>query len=220
MYTVITNGYDPLRNCLINNPDYDYIAYIDELTPVPKNTNWQIRYIPDNIKHMNKIMQQIYIKILPHLFFPEYDISIYHDGKVQMTHDIKDLITDDMMIVSNKHPLRDCAYDECKTLSQLRWERNDVVSRVYDMLKANNYPQHYGLIDTCMMIRRHNDPYVSEMMDCLWKMIEDYNITRYELIFNYVLFLQSKKVTQIPFNNYKSKYFVQHPHTKIHYKFN
>lgn len=219
VYTVITNGYDNLRECLIDNPNYDYIAYVDELTPVPKNTKWQIRPIPDDIKHLDKIMQQAHIKILPHKYFPEYDISIFCDGKVQMTRDVTELLTDDMMFATNKHPHRDCIYDECSVLSKLGFEKRNVIANVIDMLKKNNYPTHHGLLDTCMMIRRHNDPYVYEIMDQVWQLIVDLDVTRLEILFNYVLFLQNKTITLIPFDNFKSKYFLQHPHAKTHYKF-
>lgn len=41
VYTAILNGYDKLRNHI--DLPYDFIAYIDDKSIVPANTNWQIK---------------------------------------------------------------------------------------------------------------------------------------------------------------------------------
>ena len=73
-----------------------------------------------------------------------------------------------------------------------------------------------------MMIRRHNDPYVSEIMEEALALLNKYRIVRHELVLTYVLWKQNKTVSVIPFDvhgKYTSKFFTQYPHYKQHYNF-
>lgn len=108
VYTVILGGYDRLRNH--DDLPYDFIAYIDDTSIVPANTNWQIRSIPQeyNTNITPKKLSTL-LKMIPHKLFPEYDISVYTDGKISINKNIQillDLDYDDNRLLSNKHPLR------------------------------------------------------------------------------------------------------------------
>ena len=77
VYTVIIGGYDILRNHI--DLPYDFIAYIDDKSIIPANTNWQIRDIPEEYIHSNISAKRLstLLKMIPHKLFPEYDISVY-----------------------------------------------------------------------------------------------------------------------------------------------
>lgn len=47
------------------------------------------------------------------------------------------------------------------------------------------------------MIRRHNDPYVSEIMEEALALLNKYRIVRHELVLTYVLWKQNKTVSVI-----------------------
>ena len=76
-------------SCLIGNYDnvstfnkqkgYDYILFTDQ---VINNTNWSIFPIPDEVLKLNvsDVKKQRYIKIHPHKFFKNYDLSLYIDA--------------------------------------------------------------------------------------------------------------------------------------------
>lgn len=222
VYTVIIGGYDNLRNHV--DLPYDFIAYIDDKSIIPVNTNWQIRDIPEEYTHSNISAKRLstLLKMIPHKLFPEYDISVYIDGKLSINENIQillDLEYDENRLLSNKHPVRQCLYDEIDKLRRLGWENENVCNEVECLFKKVHYPKNYGMIDTCMMIRRHNDPYVIEIMEENISLLDKYNITLHELMFNYVLWKQSKTVSVIPYDNYTSKFFTQYPHYKQHYNF-
>lgn len=222
VYTAILNGYDKLRNHV--DLPYDFIAYIDDKSIIPANTNWQIRDIPKEYTHSNISAKRLstLLKMIPHKLFPEYDISVYIDGKLSINENIQillDLEYDENRLLSNKHPVRQCLYDEIDKLRRLGWENENVCNEVECLFKKVHYPKNYGMIDTCMMIRRHNDPYVIEIMEENISLLDKYNITRHELIFNYVLWKQHKTISVVPFDNYRSKFFTQYPHYKQHYHF-
>ena len=125
---------------------------------------------------------------------------------------------DENRLLSNKHPVRQCLYDEIDKLRRLGWENENICNEVECLFKKVHYPKNYGMIDTCMLIRRHNDPYIIDLMEENIRLLDAYNITRHELIFNYVLWKQHKTISVVPFDNYRSKFFTQYPHYKHHYK--
>ena len=165
------------------------------------------------------------LKFYPHKLFPEYDISIYEDGKISINKNIQYLLEldyEDNRILTNKHPLRQCLYNEIDVLRKIHWERNNVCDAVERLFNEEDYPKNMGMIDTCMIIRHHNDPYVIDLMEEISRLLDIYNISRHELIFNFVAWKQHKQISVIPFDDkgpYTSKFFTQYPHNKQHYKF-
>lgn len=217
-YTVITGGYDILQNH-INIPEYDFIAYIDDKSIIPPNTNWEIRDIPEELSNLPSKKKSSYIKFFANKYFPEYDVSIYYDGKCILTSDCKDLLAldyEDKRYILIKHPHRDCIYDEILTISNLKWEEKEKLNNLLTMIYNENYPKHNGYFDTCFMIRYHNDPYVIELMNAWWDLINELNMTRIDMCLRFVFWKQNKKYNTIP---YYSKYFKNKGHYKQHYKF-
>lgn len=223
VYTAILHGYDKLRNHV--DLPYDFIAYIDDRSIVPADTNWTIRDIPEEIKDLPMFDQLNYLKHMPHKLFPEYDISVWEDGKVSINKNVQlllDLDYEDNKFISNKHPERQSVYDEINILRSYKWEKKSVCDELEQKYKQEGFPNNFGLVDTCMMIRRHNDPYVSEIMNEALELLNKYGITRHELVLTYVLWKQNKTISTIPFDvrgKYTSDYFTQHPHYKCHYNF-
>lgn len=223
VYTAILNGYDKLRNHV--DLPYDFIAYIDDKSIVPANTNWQIRDIPEEIAGLSMFDQINYLKHMPHKLFPEYDISVWEDGKVSINKNIQSLLDldyEDNKFISNKHPERQNIFDEIDILRKWKLEKKETCDKLEQKYKQEGFPKDYGLVDTCMMIRRHNDPYVSEIMEEALALLNKYRIVRHELVLTYVLWKQNKTVSVIPFDvygKYTSKFFTQYPHYKQHYHF-
>ena len=223
VYIAILNGYDKLRNHV--DLPYDFIAYIDDKSIVPANTNWQIRDIPEEIAELSMFDQLHYLKHMPHKLFPDYDISVWEDGKVSINKNIQyllDLDYEDNKFLSNKHPERQCIYDEINILRCYKWEKKSICDELEQKYKQEGFPKDYGLINCCMIIRRHNDPYVIEIMEETTALLKKYGIARPELVITYILWKQNKTVSVIPFDvygKYTSKFFTQYPHYKQHYQF-
>lgn len=220
VYTVILHGYDKLRNHV--DLPYDFIAYIDDRSIVPVDTNWIIRDIPEEIKDMPMFEQLNYLKHMPHKLFPDYDLSVYEDGKISVNKNIQilvDLDYNDNRLLTNKHPQRQSVYDEINILRSLHYEKKEVCDAFEQKYLQEGYPHNNGLVDTCMMIRRHNDPYVSELMEEITSLLNEYHASRHELAFNYVLWKQHKEATVISFPMFISQYFDGFRHHKKHYTY-
>lgn len=104
-------------------------------------------------------------KILPHLFF-DADISIWLDGNIYIEKnvDIEKMVEEmlgDNDIALFKHYSRDCIYDEekaCRSLYHIsvRDQINEEMREQIAWYREHNFPEHYGLGETGMMIRRHS----------------------------------------------------------------
>jgi len=49
-----------------------------------KGGAWKLRPIPEELKHLSNVKKQRVIKICPHRYLKEYDISIWVDGNLEI----------------------------------------------------------------------------------------------------------------------------------------
>lgn len=66
--------------------DIDYICFTDNIDLL--SDIWQIRLIPDELRNLSNVKKQRVIKICPHRYLREYDISIWIDGSMQVQGDL------------------------------------------------------------------------------------------------------------------------------------
>lgn len=140
VYTAILNGYDKLRNHV--DIPYDFIAYIDDKSIIPANTNWQIRSIPEEIAGLSMFDQINYLKHMPHKLFPEYDISVWEDGKVSINKNIQSLLDldyEDNKFLSNKHPERQNIFDEIDILRKWKWEKKETCDKLEQNINKKDF---------------------------------------------------------------------------------
>ncbi len=79
VYTVITGGYDDLRDPAYVDPQWGYYCFTDN----PDNYRsdvWTLCKLDKMIKN-DKVRSQRYAKTHPYELLPEYDYTIYVDGK-------------------------------------------------------------------------------------------------------------------------------------------
>ena len=75
VYSCLIGDYDIVSN-FNKQIGYDYILFTDQNIV---NTNWTILPIPKEVKKLDvsDVKKQRYIKIHPHKFFKNYDLSLY-----------------------------------------------------------------------------------------------------------------------------------------------
>lgn len=130
-------------------------------------------------------------KILPHIFFEEYDYSIYVDAKMRVIGDMKDYIDvygKNAAMLCFPHFVRDCCYEEAKAciIAQKVRCSEEEINRQMEEYRKEGFPEHFGLIDSCCMVRKHDDALVKETMELWWKEIMRWESRRDQLSFNYV----------------------------------
>lgn len=184
IYTAITGNYDTLKDPLFTNDSLTYVCFTNN--PKIKSKIWNVRYIED--AHLDNVHLARHIKMNPHLFFPEYDMSIWVDGKFQILDDLRvyaKRYRRQSGILCFPHPERLCICDELAAC--ILWTNGinkDMIVQVADYLKKD-FPVNYGLYDTGCIVRFHNDDSIKRLMEEWENEVKNYSF-RDQLSFPYV----------------------------------
>ena len=210
LYTCVTNGYDTLKDPKFITMDFDYVCFTDDKTM--KSDIWDIRPLPKECADIPANKKQRLVKILPHLTLKDYDLSIWVDGNVEICGDLDEFIREnasDKMcsVFIPAHPKRDCIYAEERAVLTAR---KDVASNTNPQIakyKKEGFPKHYGLVQSNIIVRRHNYNGCRKLMEAWFKEIKEHS-HRDQLSFNYVLWKnEGIKMTYLDKTTDNSKWF-------------
>jgi len=188
IYTCITGGYDKLAQPSVLDPSFDYVCFSDDI-PQEKAGIWQIRPIP--IKGLTNVRRARYVKLSPHKTVPEYEYSVWIDASIMILDSsfydrINSLIAKGVILGNVPHPERECTYDEIWKC--LCWQRTGLrdALRVNHHLRKEGFPEHLGMYETGLILRRHNDPKIIAVDEDWWQELNNYS-HRDQLSYVYVL---------------------------------
>lgn len=188
VYTCITGGYEKIVDPSFVQPDFDYICFTDQKDVSSKV--WFIYPIPDELRRFSSVKQQRLVKILTHLYLPQYEESIYIDGSIDILDNLNDFLfqycSSNKSVFIRKHPMRDCIYDEAKACVKLKKDTSSNIDPQMNRYEAENFPPHFGLVENSIIYRRHNDPYCVRLME-KWAGEIIKGSHRDQLSFNYCL---------------------------------
>lgn len=209
IYTCITGKYDGLIESNAVNDGYDYVCFTDNLNL--KSDVWDVRPLPDEVKGLSQVKKQRYIKINAHKFLSEYDLSVWVDGNVLVRGDINELLNEvlipDCSIYVPKHPSRDCIYSEAKVCVSMKKDVSENITPQMKRYKKEGFPEKYGLLQSNIMIRLHNNEDCIRLME-LWSDEVVNGSHRDQLSFNYACWKnQDVKVKYLDRKIYESKWF-------------
>lgn len=185
VYTVITGNYDELKEPIFVDEKADYICFTDNRNM--RSNIWKIRYL-ENEENYNAVMLSRLPKILPHRFFPEYEYSIYIDGKMRCIGNLEEyvyLYGKNAPMLCFPHFVRDCIYDEAEECINLNLDDEAKIRRQMSFYRSQGMPEHFGLIDACCMVRKHNNKDVIKTMELWWTQFKKWDSRRDQLSFNY-----------------------------------
>lgn len=225
VYTVITGGYDNFRLPLYVDDTLDYYVVTDSPAEISNSCKGvgggggTVIPVPEKLKGFSSVKQQRYLKlhhdeILP----PKYNYTVYIDGSLRITCDIKplmySLIEDGRSVAIHEHSVRDCIYDEaqaCYIYRRLEWHE---IREQLSAYRSEGMPEHYGLPETPVLIRKSNDPELQGIMHEWWQQIERYT-HRDQLSLPYILWKSGKGMEYIfslGRNVWRNPYFLYHAH--------
>jgi hypothetical protein len=195
-YTCVTGAYDAWR--VLDQPaaDAGYVYFSDSLPPGPKD-GWDIRPIPDFARQGNSKDTSRFIKMHPHLLFPEHSASVYVDGNVFPTRAASaycQQIAAQHVLSIYRHPVRDCLFDEALECERLGLVYVGKIARRLVQYRAAGYLAHAGLLETNVLIRQHHDAQLVRLMALWWREYES-GVTRDQLSLPYLLWRE-----QFPLN--------------------
>lgn len=210
VYTCVTGNYEAIQPLSVKSPNFDYVCYTDQ--NVTSNF-WEIRPIPEKVKKYDNKRKNRYIKLHPHEFFPEYGLSVYIDGNVNIRGDLEKYLDmncreNNISLFLGKHPTRNCIYEEAKVVVKTKKDTADNVDPQIERYKKEGFPKNFGLSQNCIMIRRHNDKKCIETMNMWWEEVL-HGSYRDQLSLFYVLWKTGNKSYKIlPKDIFKNTYFI------------
>ena len=129
-----------------------------------------------------------FFKLHPDILFPEYKYSIFVDGNVQIVTDMIPIIEGlgNNFISLHKQPSRECLYQEAtEILAQKKCNKKDVKKQI-EKYKREGFPKKFGMYQTNILAREHNNKKCKELMETWWNQIKEYT-KRDQLSFTYAL---------------------------------
>jgi len=188
VYTCIFGNYDSVKPIHNKNKNCDYWIITDQ--QVSPESGWKKFEInlPEEVKNASPTIKNRYCKMHPHILFPSYDYSIYMDGSICIYADVFPLLgkMEDKIIGMYQHGSRDCIYEEAKKVVEYGKAPEDIVKKQIHFYKQEGFPEHFGLTDCIVIVRKHNEKQCIKIMEDWWKLFWMYS-KRDQLSFMYVL---------------------------------
>ena len=212
IYTCITNKYDKLNEITNKQEGYDYICFTDDNTLT--STTWTIKEIPDDLKDLNGKLQMKALKILPHKYLSNYDLSIWIDGNIPINFNINEFIQnfidDKHSIFAKQHPFRKCAYQEAKICIKTKKDTKEHIEPQMEQYKKDGFPYNFGLSENNFIVRFHNEQDCIKLMEMWFNEVKTKS-TRDQLSYQYCIWKTKTNVKY--FNGIKN--LSARKHTKI-----
>jgi hypothetical protein len=171
IYTALAGGG---RDAIVDPapiPGVDYVCFTDQ--PLTSKI-WQIR--PFNWIHPREAVRTAkHPKVLPHLYFPGHDLSLWVDGNITPGPDVKtlaDMYLQRHALALHRHPRRACPYKEAAVVAQEQKDHRELIFTTGQRIRKAGLPPNNGLWECGILFRRHHDPVVKEAMKLWWQEIE------------------------------------------------
>lgn len=170
IYTVLVGKYDELKQPLVVDSDFDYICFSNDIA-TSKVGVWNIR--PISFQDSNRTRVSRYPKLLPHKTLPEYDYSLYLDANIQIVDKnlyqyVNQGIEKDCLIAQVPNIFRDCIYKDM----EIAYRKGKVglcdTRRQYNHLKQEGFPEHFGLYENNVILRKHNSKNIIAISEDWW----------------------------------------------------
>ena len=192
VYTCIVGGYDDLRQPIVCDSRCDYYFLGFEK---PENAG-VYRWIdiadklPDglDIKDLTRINR--YCKMHPHIFFPQYEYSIYVDGMIEIKTEIAHLIQKigNIGIASYGMPTAEDIYEHASNLCHRngKGEGKERIRKQMQRYAKEGFPRYFGITENGVMVREHHNKDCIRVMETWWDEVLN-NSRRDQLSFMYAV---------------------------------
>lgn len=202
VYTCITAGYDDLEPVTHREPGVSYVCFSDRALPAGRG--WEVRPLPCDMS--DSVLANRFVKMHPHLLFPQHAHSVYVDGNIGPKRGLRDLAEEALRrndFALYAHPFRDCAYEEAAACAIIghdwAWAFTPQLRRYRD----EGLPARSGLYECGILFRNHHAPAVVALMHAWW---EEFNrgIRRDQVSLPYVLWKTRLPVHDLGQSNIRS----------------
>ena len=140
-----------------------------------------------NRLNLSNDKKQRFIKLHPHLYFKNYELSIYIDASFQIIGDLNEfllrIISPKYNIYNLEHPCRNNITKEELAVVLYKIENENMTKLIHERYSKEKFPDNNGLIEGCLIIRKHNEKDCIKVMNLWFNEINNYSY-RDQLSFN------------------------------------
>jgi GT2 family glycosyltransferase len=185
VYTVITGGRDTLEDPLFVPPGWRFICFTDSSNV--RSQIWDVRPLAWSSPDGDPRRTARWHKVNAHKLFPKDPVSIWTDASVRVTGDWRYLLwyLGSFDLASYRHYSRDCLYDEARECIRLGLDDSARILEQVTRYQAEGYPEHNGLLETTILLRRHLEPNMTRFAELWWGEISQ-GSKRDQISVNYV----------------------------------
>ena len=167
VYTAIAGDYDCLKIPTEIDANCDYFCFTD------RDISWQSVWVRREFtwRHEDPVRVARRVKHQPHDYFSEHEWSIWIDANLQLNCRPQALMPsshEDCDLAVWRHPYRDCTYAEAQ---QCVLEGKDDPATIHAQMqryRGDGFPEHAGLNENNVLVRRHNAPAMVELAKAWW----------------------------------------------------
>ena len=167
VYTCITGGYDEIKQPRSVEGAIEYVCFTDQ--PPSQPGAWHIRSLPRDFS--NDAVNSRFVKMHPHVLFPEHEFSIYIDGTMEILGDLLPLAQSVMAASSfaaYQHSFRSCTYAEAAECAALGYDWPWRIGAQMTRYREQGFPENAGLFEANILFRSHHDARVKRLMEEWW----------------------------------------------------
>ena len=149
-----------------------------------------------------------------------YDYTVYIDGSLRITCDIKPLVyalaNSGLTFASHRHYLYDSPYDEAYDCAYHKKADYSLLKEQMNFYHQEGLPEYTCYFENTVLIRKTNDAELNAIMSDWWEQITRFT-HRDQLSFPYVLWKHGKDgsyVFSLGNNVWRNPYFLRYPHNR------
>lgn len=173
VYTAVAGGYDDLKTPQVLPQGWQLVAFSD--TPAPPGSPWVHR--PFDYFHISPTRMARYVKVHPHVYFPDVEWSIWIDANLLVRGDLsvflERLAAAEAPIGSFLHPHRADVYEEADEVVKRGLSDKATAREQVERYRGDGLRPGGGLYETNVLVRRHRDPRVVRLMNRWWREIDN-----------------------------------------------
>ena len=171
VYTALFGDYDQIKKIKAKNRLCDYFIFTDQY--LPPDCDWQLKQYEFNDKTCNTpVLKNRFLKMHPHLLFPEYDYSIYVDATIVIELDIMRLMSrigENCLALFEHHAGVNDSFVEAERVKRIGLAPKDIVDKQMEKYKREGFPANFGFFECGIIVRKHNDKDCISIMNTWWE---------------------------------------------------
>ncbi len=186
VYSAITGGYDQINEPAFVSDGVDYVMLTDAI-PEEYSGLWNMRLI-DNPQKLSAPMLARWAKMHPTVLFPDYDWSVWVDGKLRIKGDIRkyiDVYAGKEGMLCFPHYSATTIEDEAIAVVGHGKADKDELDRQIATYRKAGYKGKGFIVETAVLLRDHHDEALGKVMEDWWEELCAYKHHRDQMSFDY-----------------------------------